>query len=156
MQVLKTTAKVTRTAVNAANYAKELIQLCRLSKDYLDHLEQKIASLDNCLAAKVRNGSYKVDAEKLAREKVELCFADLAREEMNLVDKQIREAFQAKIKQGFLQPAVQGLMNMAMKPVKEALTSPFTNAMDQFAEQPGGMWQQNGPIALAIIICVCA
>ena len=145
-KVLKTIAKVTNTVLKAASYTKELIELCKLSMDYFCHLEQKITNLDRTLSAKVKNGSYKLDAEQLAREKVDLCFADLARGHMDQTDEQLHEAFQAKIRQGFLQPALQDLMGMAMKPLTQVLTSPFEKAMEQLAEQHG----RNGSAALGL------
>ena len=122
-KVLGTVAKATNTVVSAARYGNELIQLCSLSTDFFNHLDLKLARLDKAMNAKVRNGTYKIDVNSLKQQQVDICFADVAKKDMEDVDDQLHEAFKMKIRQGFLQPAVQGLMNMAMKSVTQVGSS---------------------------------
>lgn len=99
-KVIATIIKVASKTVKIAEFVKNFGQLCTLCNDFYDHLEAKLVSLERDLDNKVKNGTLKVDTDKLSEEKLRVSYSDETFKLMQNVDKKMHEAFKEKIRQG--------------------------------------------------------
>lgn len=114
-----------------AEYTKNFGQLCTLCNDFYDLAIKELDALERSLVDQQKNGTLNISTEQIAQDKVLRSFSDEAKSVSKEAERKMHTAFILKIKNGFVQPAVSSMLHMAVKPIQQLITAPFSNAMDQ-------------------------
>ncbi|WP_375326319.1 hypothetical protein [Candidatus Tisiphia endosymbiont of Nemotelus uliginosus] len=133
-KLLGAIASIVDKTVRVAEFSKNFAQLCNIYNDFYDHLGVELARIEESLAEQQKNGTLKIDEMQIAQDKVHCSFSGEASKDLRKTQEKLHIAFKAKIKNGFLQPAVSSLLHMAMKPIQQMITAPFANAMEQLQD----------------------
>jgi preprotein translocase subunit SecA len=127
-------ASCVEKTVKVAEFSKNFAQLCNICNDFYDHLGAELIRIEESLIEQQKNGTLKINYEQIAQDKVNCSFSGEASRDLRNAQEKMHNAFKAKIKNGFLQPAVSSLLHMAVKPIQQMITAPFANAMDQLKD----------------------
>lgn len=130
-EIFGTVVKLIERTVKVAEYMKNFEDLCRICIGFYDHLLSKLVSEEAELMKQQKAGTLAIDEQLIAKDKKEISFSERVLKKMTESEKKMHEVFVKKIKDGFLKPGVQSLLNSIVKPIQKSIMKPLANATEQ-------------------------
>jgi len=120
-------AKAIDISVTRLRLSKNLEDLCFMCQRFCEVLDKKLLDSFN-------RESVKSNSEKVKEENTNISISANILEHIKSMEDQMKAAMKEKVKQDFLKPGIQFILNKAMRPITEFLTSPFANARRELEE----------------------
>ncbi|CAF4943418.1 unnamed protein product, partial [Rotaria sp. Silwood1] len=120
-------AKIIDTTVKGFKFYKNLVDICVLCNRFCEILDKK-------LSERFQNNKAKSNTEKIKEENQSISISARISEHIKSMEDQMKIAMKEKVRNDFLKPGIQFTFNHAVKPIKEFITSPFANAMEELKD----------------------
>ncbi|CAF1663364.1 unnamed protein product [Rotaria magnacalcarata] len=117
-------AKIIDNTVRRFKFSKSLVDICDLCNRFCEILDKK-------LSERFQNSKAKSNVDTINKENQSISISGRIVEHIKSMEDQMKIAMKEKVKNDFLKPGIQFTLNHAIKPIKELITSPFSNAMEE-------------------------